>query len=239
MTPRPLMRLLAVVVIASAVPSAAPHPDAVAVPPIVERFLTRDDTPLRAFVGVRHLEASARNGWKTASLDACTELIGNQFTYRVIRETGSGTIRKRVLIAALEGEARMRREGETDRSALSPANYTFSLAEEATPGETRVQVRPLRKEVALVDGAIFLESGGDLLRVEGMLAKPPSFWTRRVVVVRRYQRIDGVRVPVSMESTADVRLFGKASFAMTYQYTTINGVRPEADTEVSDSSECR
>ena len=81
-----------------------------------------------------------------------------------------------------------------------------------------------RKDVLLVDGAIFVNpEDGDLVRIEGRLSKTPSFWTRRVEVVRHYQRINGVRVPVAIESIASVLIAGRSTFKMTYQYETING----------------
>jgi len=68
-------------------------------------------------------------------------------------------------------------------------------------------------------------SDGDLTRIEGRLSKTPSFWTRRVDVVRRYERLAGVRVPVSIESVAHVLIAGRSTFKMTYEYETINGHR--------------
>jgi hypothetical protein len=59
--------------------------------------------------------------------------------------------------------------------------------------------------------------------VEGELSKRPSIWTRRVHVVREYDRIAGVHVPISMKSNADVLIVGSSSFAMDYKYTEING----------------
>jgi len=78
--------------------------------------------------------------------------------------------------------------------------------------------------VLLVEGAIFVQpSDGELSRIEGRLSKTPSFWTRRVDVVRRYQRMAGVRVPVEIESVAHVLIAGRSTFKMTYEYQTING----------------
>jgi hypothetical protein len=78
--------------------------------------------------------------------------------------------------------------------------------------------------VLLVEGAIFVTpADGDLTRIEGKLSKAPSFWTRRVDVVRRYERMAGVRVPVSIESVAHVLIAGRSTFKMTYEYETING----------------
>jgi hypothetical protein len=67
--------------------------------------------------------------------------------------------------------------------------------------------------------------------MEGRLSKPPSFWTRRVEIVRWYRRIAGVRMPVALESAANVRIAGESTFRMTYEYESINGQRvgaPEA-----------
>jgi hypothetical protein len=69
---------------------------------------------------------------------------------------------------------------------------------------------------------------GDLVRVEGRLARNPSFWVRRVDIVRTYERIEGALVPVAVESVAHVRFFGTSTLRMTYQYSEIDGraVRP-------------
>jgi hypothetical protein len=54
-----------------------------------------------------------------------------------------------------------------------------------------------------------------------------------VDIVRRYERVGGVRVPVEMSSTADVRIAGASSFVMTYDYTMING-QPIVGTTLRD-----
>ena len=64
---------------------------------------------------------------------------------------------------------------------------------------------------------------GELTRIEGKLSKTPSFWTRRVDVIRKYERKAGVRVPISIESVAHVLIAGRSTFKMTYEYQTING----------------
>jgi hypothetical protein len=88
----------------------------------------------------------------------------------------------------------------------------------------RVTVKPKRQDELLIDGDILLAADdGDLVRVEGRLAASPSFWTGSVEVVRTFDRIDGVRVPVRTEAVAHVKLAGASSFAMTYEYETING----------------
>ena len=61
------------------------------------------------------------------------------------------------------------------------------------------------------------------VRIEGRLAASPSFWTRRVDIVRRYGRVGGVRVPLGVESVAQVRIAGLSELTMTYQYEMVNG----------------
>ena len=86
--------------------------------------------------------------------------------------------------------------------------------------------KPGRKDLLLVNGSIFVDpASADLMRVEGRLSKTPSFWTRRVEVIRRYQRINGIRVPIAIESVAQVLIAGRSTFQMTYEYETINGER--------------
>jgi len=92
-------------------------------------------------------------------------------------------------------------------------------------------VKPRRKDIVLVDGSIFLNpDDGDLVKVEGRLAKTPSMWTRRVDIVRSYRRLAGVRMPVELETVATLLVAGRSTFRMTYDYETVNGQR------VGDSS---
>ena len=84
---------------------------------------------------------------------------------------------------------------EPERSELTEDNYTFAT-ETAGPGYRYIEIKPKRKDVTLVDGRIVLsEDGREVMRVEGVLSKSPSFWTNSVNVIRHYARLDGVRVP--------------------------------------------
>jgi len=193
---------------------------------LVNRFLAPDARPLVSYRAFRHLAASTRGGKMSASIEAWTSLDPQRgFTFEVTKEEGSGLIRGRVLIKALEAERDAVGSAESKaQSALSPANYEFLDVSPLEGGLVRVDVKPLRKHVMLIDGHLVIESdSADLVRVEGELSKRPSFWTRRVHVVREYARIAGVHVPVSMKSTASVFIVGRSEFEMTYTYAEING----------------
>ncbi len=189
----------------------------------LERFFQSDRPPLLSYRAHRLLEASTRGGKLSGSLEALTERDENgHFSFEVLDQRGSGLIRQRVLMAALREEERMDNE-KADEAALSAANYAFTVIASTDP-LVRIDISPHRTSTRLVTGSIFVTpEEGDLIRVEGRLSKAPSFWTRSVDIVRKYERIAGVRVPVEMRSTADVRFVGTSTFSMTYEYISING----------------
>jgi hypothetical protein len=193
--------------------------------PSLQRFLARGESPTVAYRALRHLEANNAHFGAKGWMDVWTEFDeANGLRYEIVDQGGNGYIRKKVLLAALDGEQKMWLAREPQRASLTADNYTFAEAQPADEGLHSVGIKPRRKDVLLVDGAIFIEPDeGELRRIEGTLSKSPSFWTRRVEIVRRYDKIAGVRVPISIESVAHVLIAGRSTFVMTYQYETING----------------
>jgi hypothetical protein len=193
----------------------------------LQRFLARGDEPTVEYRALRRLEAHNPKFNQSAWMVAWTEYDHvNGFRFTVVSEGGSGYIRSKVLRAALEGEQKIWANHEPQKASLTSDNYVFDDGAMAGDGLAAVAVRPRRKDVLLVEGSIFVQpSDGDLARIEGRLSKTPSIWTRRVDVVRRYERLAGVRVPMSIESVAHVLIAGRSTFKMTYEYETINGQR--------------
>ena len=198
---------------------------------LIDRFLAPDHPPLESYRAFRHLTASTRGGRMQASIDAWTSLDPvHGFRYEITSRDGSSLIQRKVLVAALEAEQEAHRAPDRGQSALTPANYEFLDISHEDGRLVKVDIRPRRKHVMLVEGSLFVDAdSADLVRIEGELSKRPSFWTRRVRVVREYDRVEGVHVPVGMRSTADVLIVGSSSFAMTYRYVEINGKPVPAD----------
>jgi len=201
------------------------HIDATSADPAdhsIRQFLAQDDTqpPYRA---TRRIEAE--NGTRSGWLEAVTEYSPeNGFTYEVTREGGSDSIRSKVLRAVLEGEQETIARGETERSSLCRANYAFQSGGIDESGLANIILSPRRKERMLVAGTMFLQPGdGRLVRLQGQLAKSPSFWIKNVDIVRSYDRIAGVVVPIALEATAQMRFLGSATLRMTYVYSEIDG----------------
>jgi hypothetical protein len=195
-------------------------------PATLERFL-RPETRLTSYRALRRLTASTRGGHMEGTIIAWTALEpGGGFRYEIISRSGSPAVQSRALIPALETEAHALAPGDGARSALVGANYRFGDVIGREDGLARIDITPHRDAPMLLQGAMFLQpETGDLVRVEGRLVKRPSFWTRRVDIVRHYARVAGVRVPVAMESTAQVLILGPSTFAMTWEYESVNGVQ--------------
>jgi hypothetical protein len=193
-------------------------------PAILQRFLALDDPTPTQFRALRRLEARNEKFEKSAWMDVWTDAEASGFRYRIVAEGGSDYIRSKVFRATLDTEREMWAAGAPDRSALTATNYVFEDRGARADGLAAISVKPRRKGVLFVDGSIFLNpEDGELVRMEGQLSKPPSFWTRRVEIVRWYQRIAGFRMPTVLESVANVRIAGVSTFRMTYEYESING----------------
>jgi hypothetical protein len=192
----------------------------------IHQFLAKDDA-LPSYRATRRLEAE--NGDRTGWLEAVTEYSPETgLSYRVTSEGGSGYIRTKVLRGVLDAEREAIARGETSRSSLDRTNYSFEAHGVDGDGLANIRLKPLRKDRVLVAGTMFLQpSEGDLVRLEGRLAKSPSFWIKDVDITRSYQRFDKAMLPVTLESTAQVRMLGPARLRMTYIYTEIDG-RPIA-----------
>ena len=191
----------------------------------IERVVSRSDPPPFQYRALRRLEAQSDKLGGSAWLEAWTSVDPpGGFRYEIVAEGGSGFVRGKVLKPWLDNEKKMWAAGDPERAAFTRDNYTFDDRGLTPDGLVRLAVKSRRKDLLLVDGSIFVNpDDGDLVRVEGRLSKAPSFWTRRVEVVRHYRRIHGVRVPVAIESVASVLIAGRSTFKMTYQYETING----------------
>lgn len=190
---------------------------------------------LNQYRALRRMHAASEKFNHEGWMEVWTELDGRTFSYQIVSERGSETIRNKVMKALLEREKQLVAVGDSGRSELTSENYEFA-AETTGPGCKYILIKPKRKDSLLVDGRMVLsEDGRDLLRVEGKLSKNPSFWTSLVNIVRRYARIGGVRVPVATETTAKVKFVGTSQLQVLYDYETING-QPVAVSEMRSAA---
>jgi hypothetical protein len=195
-----------------------------------ERVLARSNTvtppEYRAF---RRLEGGVsknednndRHGW----LEAWTEFRpGRGFTFEVVREGGSEYIRNKVLRNMLASEQKLIATGKRLRASLEAKNYSFEDGGMTEAGLQRILLNPAKKSDGLVDGSVLLDpESGLVTRIQGRLVKSPSFWVRDVDVSWKFAHVGGHVVPVEMTSSGRVRMFGRSSFKMIYDYVSIGG----------------
>jgi len=224
-----MVPVIATLVVIDAAASGPTKPSASGTPggvPILQRFLTISDPDPTDFRVMRRVDAQSERFGQSAWMDVWTEADRHGFRYRIVAEGGSEYIRSKVFRASLETERKMWADGSPARAALTLANYAFEDAGAQPDGLASLTLKPRRKDDLLVDGSIFLDQNdGDLVRLEGRLVKSPSFWTRKVEIVRWYKRFAGVRMPVALESVAHILIAGKSTFRVTYDYETVNGQR--------------
>lgn len=181
------------------------------------------DEALTSYRALRRMHAKSEKFNQEGWLNAWTEFDGREFRFEIVDERGSEYVRNKVLKAVLKREQELVAEGP-DRAALTEQNYVFGETETEADGERSVAITPKRKDVMLLEGKMVLTAdGSDVARVEGRLAKNPSFWTSLVNVIRHFARVDGVRVPVATESVAKVKFAGRSRLDVVYEYESING----------------
>ena len=189
---------------------------------VTTRFIARAASPLETYRAKRRLEGHNERFNKHGWLEVQTELGPSGFSYTVLAEGGAEIVRRKALYPVLEGEKDVLRGKAA--AALNDANYSFADAG-VDGGWPRIRITPRRKDKVLVDGWLFVPPEADgFVEMRGRLAKAPSFWTTKVDIVRKQERLAGVWVPVRVESTASIRFAGSSTFSMTYSYEMVNGV---------------
>lgn len=182
------------------------------------------EAPLKQYRAFRRMHARNDKFNQEAWIDAWTEMDGAAFKYEITSERGSDYIRNKVLKAILTREQDVVIRGESTRAEISAENYLFEEPEAQDPEFRYVLLKAKRKDMLLVNGRMVLNPDGtELLRVEGTLAKNPSFWTSTVNIVREFAMVDGVRVPVSTATVAKLKFAGHAQMDVRYAYETVNG----------------
>ena len=140
--------------------------------------------------------------------------------FEVVDEQGWKTGQRRVLQKMLESEAEASLPQMRMKTRLSTDNYEFHMVRsELLDGRMAyaIDIVPKRREERLFMGRIWIDAEDyALVRSEGKPAKNPSFWTRSVHFVHRYQKNGPFWFPASTESLTEVLIFGSTSVRIDY-----------------------
>ncbi len=144
----------------------------------------------------------------------------NTKEFTIVSESGSGAVRSKVFKKLLEAEQESMRDDNQRRTAITPENYTFELADYVKTNAEELYVldaKPRTKNKFLFRGRIWVDARDfGISRVEGQPAVNPSFWTVKTDFKRSYLKLGEFWLPESNESTTKVRMFGTAVLTITY-----------------------
>jgi hypothetical protein len=156
---------------------------------IIQTFLNREEPILESYEADRTLVGWSEAFKSEGRLEVRTEFnrAARTLRYTILTEKGSGLIRSRGLKAVLRSEAEAVKQGRMAQSALTPQNYDIALSGIDETGMYRLLIAPRRADALLVRGATLVTREGDLVRVEGQLAKRPSF-CRPLLTLRRDEK---------------------------------------------------
>lgn len=140
--------------------------------------------------------------------------------FKVLSETGSELLRKRVLKPLLQAETEAVKDENRSKAVILPENYDFSAAgyEQTPEGNFYVlEIKPKNKNKFLVRGRIWVD-GEDfgIARMEGEPSVNPSWWLKRILIHAYFQKTGKFWLPLRNETQTQLRLLGKSWLTIEY-----------------------
>jgi hypothetical protein len=216
------MRLYTLLAIAAAAggqvwATEAENPDGIA-ERYVDKYLEATQTQKAAMRGVQmevSLDARLPRLEKRGRLRALRTISRlGMITYKALGFSGDNMIKSQVIARYLDGESQTRDIG------ITRANYKFKYKGQVEHDGRKVfvlQVTPRKKVVGLFRGELWLDAETAMpVREAGRFVKSPSIFLKKIEFVRDYQMKDGVAVPIHVESSANVRVLGRAELSIDY-----------------------
>lgn len=162
-----------------------------------------------------------------------------QKEFKILSESGSKWIVKRVLKRLTDEEAEAQGAATRLSVELNSRNYDFTALEVQTGAGGCSYVLAIQPKVPnkfLYRGRIWLDDQDfAVCRIEAEPAKNPSFWITKTEIHHDYQKFGEFWLPVKNQSVSNVRLGGRATLTITYQDYEINGGPVLKDNSASSS----
>jgi hypothetical protein len=204
-----------------------PEPAAAIVQHMVEQNALRAQH-LKYFTSQRHYHIEFHGLGRTMSADVHADVTfaaGAGKSFQVIDESGSHILLNHVLHKLLETE---RDDSHQQSTALTPANYDFSLQGETTENGRPAyifDVTPKVKNKLLYRGRIWVDAQDyAVVRIEAEPAENPSFWIKSTEIHQAYTKDGEFWLSQSNRSESKTRFGGSA--VLTIDYGTYQFERP-------------
>jgi MucB/RseB N-terminal domain len=191
---------------------------------VVAKMMARDNERQATLYGYtasrRYVLENQRHHKRAEMLVRMTCLRDGSKQFETISETGWGGARKHVFPRLLEAETEASRPGLRERSRLIPENYVFEMVGTEYVDERPayvIAIAPKTPNKYLMQARIWIDADEyAIVRIEGKPAKNPSFWTKSVHFVHKYEKRGSFWLPVSDRSVTDVRIFGSTEVTIEY-----------------------
>lgn len=226
---------------AQEMPLAAPMPTDQVVEQMVKRNEQRTQD-LQSYTATRSYHLKYQ-GVYNASADLEVTLAyqwPDKKEFKVLSETGSELLRKRVLKPLLQAELEAVKDENRSKAVIRPENYEFSAAGyERTPeGNFYVlEIKPKNKSKFLVRGRIWVDGENfGIARMEGEPSVNPSWWLKRTVIHAYFQEVGKFWLPLRNESQTQLRMLGKSWLTIEYGNYKVLKVRGDGILPVTGES---
>ena len=197
---------------------------------MLERNRVRNDQ-LQRYSAVRTYEIRNLEGKLAAQAVVRVDYEApDKKTFNKTSEKGSGIVRHLVFDRLMQSEGETSAGREHHNSAITTANYTFTLSGEEDVGPYHcfiLEATPKRRDKYLFEGKIWIDAEDfAIAKIAGHPAKKPSFWVNRADFVRQYQKIDGFWLPCRDETSVEVKMYGRRVFTVDHQQYAVNAESP-------------
>lgn len=204
---------------------------------IISRLQERNherEEALRELTGTRVYRVQYHGFFGTKEAEALVRykyVSPNTREFTVVSQSGSKVVIDHVITGLLNGEKEAATKDNRQRTALSPANYNFTLADSDADGDDSqyvLSVVPKNDNKFLYRGKIWIDVNDfAVTRIEAEPAKSPSFWVKRSEVRHRYKKVAGFWVPAENTTDSAIRMGGHALLSIEYKdYEIVGAVRP-------------
>jgi hypothetical protein len=232
------VRLASVVVVAFigflapavAAPIVVPPP-AVRPTEVIDRYVEayeEQQTKFREVSMEVEIEARLPRLQKTGTFQALRRVTQlGKITYDGMRFVGDNMIKRDVIARYLTAETTVTSKEENGSEnglehslAITPENYRFQyrgMADRDGRWAYVFQLTPKKRRVGLFRGELWIDAQSYLpVRESGQFVRNPSIFLRRMEFVRDYEILNGVSVPVRIESSVETRIVGRAEMSIQF-----------------------
>lgn len=227
MTPIAAVRISAAVLISTAFASAEQPPSA---SEIARRMVEHETRRLQAMYGytsIRHYHFS-NPGHKTDAdmIVRATVTRTGAKTFEVLNQHGSPSVCRFIFSRMLQTEQEAARPEVLEANRIVPSNYSFELVgTERVAGRSAyiLKATPRLRSRYLIEGRVWIDAQDfAIVRIDGVPAKAPSFWTKSVHFVHTYKQEGPFWLAASDHSETDARIFGLTKVDIDYVSYALN-----------------